>query len=270
MGRWEGRRDNLELLERLLRILACTLGMRGLAGLSEDCLPPGGLSPGASMSWKIWKTPVLSLILCLVAAAARAQTPVQPEIHLDASGVSIDGLTPGGGAVWFSIWKEVVDYSPRYARRGGMDGSDRQGRLQPELGDETTPPQAIWGVVDLTTGAWALATPEGFPLNRVAPRSTASRGSDATADEFIDSRAYLEGFLVRPGSGGGAWGFSGGDGGAIDADRVTDGRLVVPLDRVRPIGASPAPPAKLGDGDLWFVIDPSEMTVSVQLGGVAQ
>ena len=38
----------------------------------------------------------------------------------------------------------------------------------------------------------------------------------------------------------------------------------------RPLGASPAAPTKMGERDLWFVVDPYAMTISVQRGGVAQ
>jgi hypothetical protein len=225
------------------------------------------------MAWK-WLARLFLISLSTAAAAQTPQVPQaprppQPTIQITADGVTVQGLTPGGGVAWFSVWHETVDYSSRYSRRELLDGADRQGTARFPL-TEQSPEEAIWIAVDLTSGAYALATPEGFTIQRVVPQSAASRRPGDAPDQIVDHRAFLEGLLVRPGEGGGAWGFTGGDGGAIDDDGANNGRLVISLDRTRPLGTSPAPPAKLADGDLWFVIDPLKMTVSVQRGGVAQ
>jgi hypothetical protein len=126
--------------------------------------------------------------------------------------------------------------------------------------------------VELDNGAYALAEPgSGSPPRRSigdASFTQAVPGVGDKPDGLADVRSYVVGLVVRPGSG--AWMFGAGDGGPLDTDGATNGRLFLGLDELAPFPGSPAAPAKLQDPDLWFVIDPAALTLSVLKGGVAQ
>jgi hypothetical protein len=122
--------------------------------------------------------------------------------------------------------------------------------------------------VDLSSGAFAVAAPAGYPITRAKRPSRAGLGQGDQPDELVDDRAFLIGLVVRPGTG--AWAFSGGDGGPRDEDGKNDGHLRFALDKFDPLPGSPAAPAKINGQDLWFVVDPLAMEIAVHKGGVAQ
>ncbi|HEX4965587.1 MAG TPA: hypothetical protein VF173_32555 [Thermoanaerobaculia bacterium] len=212
-----------------------------------------------------WRSLTLAVLLFPVASQAQAQ----PAITFEESAVVASGLSPGKTMVFFGVERRVdAEYSndlyQRYqAATVAADGTARFTLEQPVA------LRSIWTAVDLETGNFALASPKGYRLARLAAApSRLVAGSSSGPDEIVDNRGSLMGLVVRPGVG--AWTLAGADGGPGDADGASDGRLTLALDKLEPLPGSPASPAKVGASDLWFVVDPQRMEVSVQKGGVVQ
>jgi len=211
----------------------------------------------------------LLLILCSFVRTASAQSPpvvelLDPAITFEASAVVVSGVTPGQAVAWFSVAREATEGGSLIVRReqvtatSSVDGVARFELTQP------VPPRSIWAAVDLTTGKFALGTPEDFPLvQNVFKGDTIQADSTGKYDQFLfqDSGTMMEYFVARPGVG--AWASTVWDGAIEDTDGLADGKAVAGLAGMEAAGASPAPPDGLVDGDVVIVIDPNEMQVSV-------
>jgi hypothetical protein len=130
-----------------------------------------------------------------------------------------------------------------------------------ELNREVAP-VSIWVAIDLATGKAALATPEGFPLNRIELPGRGAVPGGGKPDWVEADRPFVELLVVRPGVG--AWGGTLGDGGKGDDDGAYDGRLVASLARLRGLPGSPAAPERFSPKDVVVIIDPDRMDVAVR------
>jgi hypothetical protein len=121
---------------------------------------------------------------------------------------------------------------------------------------------SVWVAVDLATGAYGVNVPVTAFLNlTLTSSSSLLQGLGSAPDLFRDTRPYVLGLAIRPGQG--AWLFGGGDGGPRDQDHSANGRLSFALDQFNPLPGSPAAPARAGSTDVWFVIDPQAMEISI-------
>lgn len=208
----------------------------------------------------------------LVGIAVEAQTPPppkpEPRIAFEAGAVVASGLTPKEKVVWFAVERRFdADLSEELARRYDVVDVEADGTARFALKSPAAP-SSFWVAVELKSGAFAVAGPDGFRLARPQKPSRLGLTDGAAADEILDERPYLMGLVVRPGTG--AWAFAGGDGGPRDEDGKNDGRLRFALDRLQPLPGSPEAPAKARGEDLWFIVDPAKMEVAVHKGGLAQ
>ncbi|HYO15100.1 MAG TPA: hypothetical protein VE685_18045 [Thermoanaerobaculia bacterium] len=203
-----------------------------------------------------------SLLLLPLAALAQPPAPARPVISLEPEAVVASGCTPRGRVVWFGVAREISEHAATIVRREEiLTDDDGDGTVRFELGREV-PFQSIWVAVDLENGAWTAATPEGFPLREFSlPGRGAVRGQ-GRPDWIETTRGYVHLLVVRPGQG--AWGFRAGDGGAGDDDGESNGVLAASLARLRGVGASPAAPERFDPRDLWIVVDPTRMEISVR------
>jgi len=211
----------------------------------------------------------LLLVSFLLAPASWAQGTPKPAITFGESAVVASGLTPGKTVVWLGVERRLdAEYSSRLSQRYHVGTVAADGTARFVL-DQPVAHRSIWAAVDLDTGGFAVAAPQGYRLNRLKnPPCRLGQGLASRPDEILDDRPYLVGLVVRPAVG--AWSFAGGDGGARDEDGVNDGHLRFALSKLDPLPGSPAAPAKATASDLWFVIDPQRMEISVHKGGVAQ
>jgi hypothetical protein len=209
-----------------------------------------------------------SSLLALFALLA-APLAAQPALTFEPAAVVASGITPGGQVAWFGVARESEDHAAKIVRRETVAADDdRDGAVRLDLGREV-PLVSIWVVVDLTTGAAAVAAPEGFPLRRIELPGHGAVSGGTGPDRLELNRGYLELLVARPGLG--VWGATVGDGGEADDDGAYDGRVAVALAHLRADGTSPAAPQSLGPGDLLVVIDPNEMEVAVsQIPGAAR
>ena len=210
----------------------------------------------------------LALGLLLTAGLAHTQSSKpNPRITFSEAGLAINGVTAGGQVIWFGLERREVEYAVEITRHAEASLAAENGTSRLDLG-RSSATAAVWIAVDLASGAYDVAVPEGFRLRRLPkPLSGLARKADAV-DHLTDPRSYIEALIVRPGAG--ARTNHGGDGGVDDVDGPPDGKLALPLDRLVPLAEAPAAPAKAEDRDLWFVLEPNRLEISIQKGGVAQ
>jgi hypothetical protein len=214
---------------------------------------------------------LLSLVVpCLLIAGTAAAQVTLPNVSFEDSAVLAEGMTPGGSVIWFGVEHQTDetfsgDIYQHY--RTGTAAADGTARL--DLG-RTLVTTSAWVVVDLASGAYAMAGPSVPQLVFTDPSevSTLLSGGGTVPDELVDSRPYILGLAVRPGVG--AWTFGGSDGGPRDLDATTDGTMTLSLDQFDALPGSPTAPASADASDLWFVVDPLKMQISVQQDGVAK
>lgn len=210
----------------------------------------------------------LRLLCCLAAVLAPLAAAASPTITLAERSVALEGLTPDGRAVLFSIGQPPGHLMRVTARHEEAVVADAAGAVTVEL-PSPVPERSVWAVVDLESGELALTAPEGFELREVA---FPGRGLGAARRTLRDERRFLDVLLVRPAagvpSGGdaaaetGAWRRTFGDGGESDGDGTVDGVIEAPIERLRPIGDSPAaPPVELRPGDVVVAIDPITLEI---------
>jgi hypothetical protein len=213
----------------------------------------------------------LAIVLAVAVAspcAGALAPPPSPVITFSADGAAVRGLTPSGQVAWFAIEYRDVDYATEIDRHADLATASTEGSARFALG-RASATAAIWIAVDVASGAYDVATPAGFRLRQLTPPPTAAaRGDGSAPDHLTDPRGYIEVVAVRPGVG--AWTFHGGDGGIDDDDGQADGELQLSLDRLVPLASSPPSDGHLGEQDLWFVIDPNRMELSILKGGEPQ
>jgi hypothetical protein len=199
--------------------------------------------------------------------AVAQPTVSSPSLVVAAQAVTAGGMTPGGDVVWFAMVRKVQSYEASYGRQQGVVQADAQGQVQIVSGG-AVPPLSIWVVVDLATGAYAMASPDGFsPLTFDLTADALAVSADAGADQLVDVADHAEVLLVRPGKG--AWGKSIGRGGADDVSNAADTAYRLPLDRLAAIRAADGPAAgKFLAGDLVVVVHPEAMAIGfARFGG---
>lgn len=182
--------------------------------------------------------------------------------------VTASGLTPGKSVVWLSVEYRIdAEFSSDLTERSEIGTAAADGTARLDL-PQPPAPRSYWVAVDLDSGAYALSTPNKYRIARAARPPALDTGRAVGPDVLVDTRQYLVGLLVRPGTG--AWSFSGGDGGPLDEDGESNGHLRLALDRLQSLPGSPAAPARADKTDLWVIIDPLAMEITVLKGGVAQ
>jgi hypothetical protein len=211
----------------------------------------------------------LTLLLAATAASAQTTSPAPPlTIGFAGREVVASGATVGGKVAWFSVAKEIRNSAAQLQRRDAIVDAGATGEATFAL-DEPVAPLSIWVAVDVASGRFAVAPAPTFERRELllAPDAfqPGARGSD---DVLRDTHEFLEVALVRPSKGdrgfAGAWAGTVGDGGRSDGDARSNGEVVLPLSRLRPIGQSAEllPPV-WAPGDVVAVIDPNAMAVQV-------
>jgi hypothetical protein len=122
--------------------------------------------------------------------------------------------------------------------------------------------------VDLATGQWTTAAPEGYPLRLVSWQGSGiEQRSSAPSDRVEDARTFAEILLVRPGVG--AWQITVGDGSGSDDDGAADGKIAAALDQMTPVAGSARPPSRFDPTDVVVLIDPNRLELTVVRAGAS-
>lgn len=153
-------------------------------------------------------------------------------------------------------------FAPRYgAEILVQDDGDGSVRIEPADG---IPAMALFLAVDLTTGEGSWIAPEGFePRVLDLPSQALARGASGRLDRLTRTGSLHHAVWVRPGPEPGVWQLLADDGGEEDDDGATDGSVRFAMERLRPVGASGAPPEQPAAGDLLIVIEPRSFEVAL-------
>jgi hypothetical protein len=210
-----------------------------------------------------------ALLGLITTAVSWAGPQVTLETETDPHRLIVDGLSIGGETAWIGIMRERPKWTTRVVRRHGLErDEDGDGRVEIAL-DKAVAFHSVWVVVDLTSGDWDIAVPDGFPRKELSfPVDSFRQISAGIVDSFQDTRGDIEVLLVRPTVG--AWRLSASEGGAHDGDGQSNLQLRAVFSQMRPVGESPTAPGHLSPGDVLVVIDPKSLELYVarfQLGG---
>ena len=198
-------------------------------------------------------SPRIAVFALLIALPVVAK----PTIRVEANVVVASGVTPSAQVAWFSIAWDRYQGMNRVTRRDRIDADTGTGQVTFTV-DGGVPQNSIWVVVDLSSGEYAVATPEGTDLRLdTVPAGWLARGAQSAADAVQADRDFLELLVARPGVG--AWAESVGRGGASDIGAGASAFTRASVAAMRPIGSTGPAPAKVLPGDVVVVIDPNAM-----------
>lgn len=189
--------------------------------------------------------------------SAFAKTPVA--IAVEGNSV-VAHVATGANTAWFSIAKEPTGNGDRLTDRAFLlNDDDRDGIVRFTL---SRPPvlTSLWMVVDLESGEYSIVAPPGAPLRRrsMPPSALVSRGNSKSA-RLLQRELLTVFFVARPGVG--AWVARIEDGSAADGDSMPDGRATVLLEKMMPVGNSPAAPNDLQHDDIVAFANPRTLAV---------
>ena len=199
-------------------------------------------------------------LLILILGSANLGAAPQPGISLVVSFQSgtlvVTNLTKNADAILFGVLQEPHKYWSTQVTDAQRLSADADGTAR------YTPPSlplfSIWIAVDLKSGAVAVATPPGSPVQAKQLPAPGLRRDQAGAIAALQSgREAAEVLVVRPNVG--AWYVSNGDGGANDDDRIVNGRTTTLPQAMQPIGNSPPAPNRIVPHDIVVIVDPGTM-----------
>jgi hypothetical protein len=182
--------------------------------------------------------------LIVLGLAARAEAADLLQVTADATTITATGVTPGATVVFFSVSREVHEYTPLLRRADGIVADTaKNGRVsfRPPNG---LPPRCIVAAVELESGRFAIGSrPEIAPqLIADVPGNGFGRGVAGELTRLRRKGDFYEILVVRPGTG--AWSLTVGDGGPSDADRASDHAVTLDVDRLMPLAGTAAPPLR--------------------------
>lgn len=196
---------------------------------------------------------VVAVVVTLNLPIPTASAQPKPEIvaAVEAGVLGAAGLAPDGDAVVFGIARVPGGYLTRVLHRAELKRTDSLGELTVQVvPEESVPPgpaeadptsHALWVVVDLASGEYAVVPPDGSPA-RERPFAPAAlgRGPRGLLDRLTQQLTGGHLLLVRPASPespGGAWTQTLEDGSTLDLDDTLDGSFTAGLDLFQPIAS---------------------------------
>lgn len=197
------------------------------------------------------------ILLATLGVAVSASLLSQPAITFEEKAVVARGLSPGGQAVLFGVAREPQGFHSRVVRRAHIATADGAGEARLDL-EQPVPARSIWLAADLVSGLFRTATPGGSPAKEiVVPVNAIETLGPGRSGRVRSDLGFIEILYIRPLQG--AWVLAVGDGGESDEDRAADSSIAAALDRMAPVGSSPAAPADFVVGDILLVVDPREL-----------
>lgn len=206
-------------------------------------------------------------MMIIVALVCAAPVLAQPVVEFGEGEVVARNLTAGSQSCWLVIAHAPEAYRNRIVTRVRIiNDDDRDGvvRFSDPL---LVRRESVWVVADLSNGEAVIASPDPeqvAPMPKLTPAALVSRGDGP--DRFVIEGEYLTFLYVRPGTG--VWMATLEDGELLEPEASVDGRIAAPLDRLKPVGDSPAPPEHFKPGDRVAVINPLRFAAgTLQIGG---
>jgi hypothetical protein len=175
--------------------------------------------------------------------------------------VTAQGLTPGAGAVFFSVGHEphLAYFKFRRLARFVAD-DDRDGMVTCAL-DYDVPRNSVWFVADPAAHTYVQATPEQFPRVITAEARSLPR-KDANGDwsALLHERQWLELLLIAK---EGVYELTAMRGGAADVEKKNGTHFATPIELFRAVTPGSKSLKHLGKGDLVIAIDPHQLDAFV-------
>lgn len=203
-------------------------------------------------------------LVLLSLAATASESWGAWSVQVDAAGVTIDGVPPGGRVALVGVMRRISGVTPGFERwEGIVEDEDGDGRVEIELEQAADPEWAQWIAVDLDSGEWAAAGRSDL----AGPSRPLGAGPELAAGTAVwpVAEGIVEVLVVRPGAGesAGAWAGEVWDGGSADGDGLADGSAGVSPARLEPVGASGPPPETYEAGDVLIAITPRALRFGI-------
>lgn len=179
-------------------------------------------------------------------------------VSISGSEVTASGLTPGAGAIFFSVAHE-----PHLAyfeiRKVAQYVADEDGDgIVAFTAAAVVPWNAVWLVVDAKNGALAAGTRDGVTDRSTSQRRTVAK-KDAAGEwvQLSHERSWLELLVVRPGDA--AWTLTAMRGGAADVERKGGAAFDTPVELFRGLTPQAQELKRLKKDDVVVAIDPQRV-----------
>lgn len=208
---------------------------------------------------------LFALTAAMLAGVAYGAQPAPPlnslSVTFAKTTITAAGVTPGGRVVLFGISREVTRQAPKIVRRQEtLTDSDQDGAVTLTL-PAGVPHRAIWVIVDLTSGRYAVlptASYDNPPTPLTADRIRNDNNGQLRKLEIPFTEAQI--IFVRPGVG--AWWMEGAKDSAVDENKGAPSGIRLDIGRMQAIADAPPPPNSFHNGDILAFIDPRWMTYS--------
>ena len=198
-------------------------------------------------------------LLFMTGAGWAADSGAPLAASFDGAVLRITGVTPGGTvALDGALLEPQSEVHERQLRiEQTIADPDRDGIVTYTY-ERNIPRQSIWGVVDIASGRYVIATPPTYRRQELPFPSNAVKNTPADEfDELTHGFFLLQVLWVRPGEG--AWVSMSADGGAGDSDKKNNGKTETSLSYFRPISANTPVPKKIKKDDVLIFIDAFDM-----------
>jgi hypothetical protein len=203
---------------------------------------------------------VISLTVFVLAAPSAISQPGTPHpvILYSADGVTVSGSTPGGQVILFGLSRTPLGTAAHTARRALVQVSDGTGATTFAF-HSPVPRSSIYAAVDYETGAYAISTPDGYPLRLTPFPIAALQKNGGIYTQLGMERVSLEILCVRAKKG--AWRVFLTDCSRNDRDGACDGKLIVDATAFQAILSTKEDLKDFKEHDVVIMIDPIEMDV---------
>ena len=115
------------------------------------------------------RIPLMVGLLALVSIYVSAAPKQTVAVAFETSRVTVSGVSPGGNVLLYGLGRDFVRVSPELLRWAKVEAaSTTDGTATFDIG-RAVPARSVWIVVDVSTGAYAVATPQAsFRRERAA------------------------------------------------------------------------------------------------------
>jgi hypothetical protein len=196
---------------------------------------------------------VMAIAVCM-AAAASAATPFS--VELETTAIVVDGATPHGQVMVFSVSREQLAYDVAHTTRRHflLEDEEGSGRMRFDF-NEPLEESAVWVVVDIATGRHDVIARGAAARLGPLPISAVKQLKRGDLRKMKVALVLAELLIVSPGDG--AWMGTIGDGGSMDDDGAVNGNAAVAVEKVKHIKSNEQKRlTKINKGDVVVLIDP--------------
>ena len=203
------------------------------------------------------RTAVVAFLTIIIGGAIQAGVAAPPTVTITASRITVTGVTPGAGVMFFGAGFEPMrDHAVVHRWSTVVTDTDLDGSVFYDLAPSVTW-NALWIVADLSSGEYKVASTPGYPVMRASlPRQEFKRTVGGAVGRFAYSRPTADFLYVVP---GGAWTLLARDGEPTDSDLVADGATEVDLTQLQPVVNGELTPEAFVAGGTLFAIDTSRL-----------